>query len=122
MPVLWSMLRRKLDGDLQFSIQWAHSFRSAVRDKKAENDQSLLTSAATRSLSPAFRSLTFKRPPVTADEARTSARLLGDERAMRLGAQARERELKAVQSPRLLHLATHGFFLSDQEFKPTSSL
>ena len=100
----------------------ALSSKSEIENRQSKIDRSLLTAAATRSLSPAFRSLTFKRPPVTADEARTSARLLGDERAMRLGAQARERELKAVQSPRLLHLATHGFFLSDQEFKPTSSL
>ena len=100
----------------------AHSFKSAVGDNKPKNNQSLLTSAATRSLSQAFPGLKFKRLPGTADEARTIARLLGDERALRLGAQARERELKAVRSARVLHLATHGFFLSDQEFKHTSSL
>jgi len=100
----------------------AHFFKSALGDNRPENDQSLLTSAPTRSLSRSFRSLNFKRLHGTADEARTSAKLLGHECELRLGAQARERELKAVRSPRVLHLATHGFFLSDQEFKHTSSL
>src|SRR5207247_9825840 len=98
----------------------ALSSKSEIENRQSKIDQSLLTSAATRSLS--FRSLKFKRLPGTAGEARTIARLLGDEHALRLGAQAREPELKAVRSPRVLHLATHGFFLSDQEFKPTSSV
>jgi CHAT domain-containing protein len=50
-------------------------------------------------------------------EATNVAKLLGSDAVLRLGPDAREAELKAVQSPRVLHLATHGFFLSDQEFK-----
>ena len=97
----------------------ALSSKSEIENRQSKIDQSLLTSAATRSLS--FRSLKFKRLHGTAGEARTSAKLLGHECELRLGAQARERELKTVRSPPVLHLATHGFFLSDQEFKHTSS-
>ena len=88
----------------------------------AESSQSLLTSAATRSLSRGYRGFKFLPLPEAEVEARSVARLLGGDSVLRLGAEAREAELKAVVSPRVLHLATHGFFLSDQEFKRTNSL
>ena len=84
--------------------------------------QSLLTSAPTRSLSRDYRGRRFDPLPGSEEEARSVAALLGGDCVLRLGKDAREAELKAVVSPRVLHLATHGFYLSDQEFKRTNSL
>jgi CHAT domain-containing protein len=98
---------------------------SGNRNQKSDIEQSLLTSAATagfQTLSRSFTGRKFTRLPAAAEEARSVAKLLGDGVTLRLGAEAREAELKAVVSPRVLHLATHGFFLSDQEFKFTNAL
>jgi CHAT domain-containing protein len=54
--------------------------------------------------------------------ARSVAKLLGGDCVLRVGPEAREAELKAAVSPRVLHLATHGFFLSDQDFKRANAL
>jgi hypothetical protein len=73
--------------------------------------------ASRQSLSRNYHGLRFTPLPNTEVEARSIAKLLGGDGELLLGAEARERELKSVRSPRVLHLATHGFFLSDQEFK-----
>jgi CHAT domain-containing protein/Tfp pilus assembly protein PilF len=59
--------------------------------------------------------VTHALPPLesTAREARSIARLFPDSRVL-LGAQATEKAVMAVHGPRLLHLATHGFFLPKQ--------
>lgn len=49
----------------------------------------------------------------TVEEARTIAHLFPQSRVF-LGAEAAEGAVKAAQAPRLLHLATHGFFLPEQ--------
>lgn len=77
--------------------------------------QSQLTLAATRAMSRSFTGMKFLPLPGSGMEATNVAKLLGEEATLRLGPAAREAELKAVKSPRVLHLATHGFFLSDQE-------
>ena len=87
-----------------------------------EHSQSLLTSAAARSLRRSYRGFKFKRLPNAVAEARSVAGLLGGDAVLRIGKEAREAELKQVVSPRVLHLATHGFFLPDQEFKQTNSM
>jgi CHAT domain-containing protein len=77
---------------------------------------------ALRSLSRDYRGIKFPPLPGAEAEARSVAKLLGGDCILRVGPDAREAELKAAVSPRVLHLATHGFFLSDQEFRRTNSL
>ena len=72
---------------------------------------------ALRSLSRDYRGIKFPPLPGAEAEARSVAKLLGGDCVLRVGPEAREAELKAAVSPRVLHLATHGFFLSDQEFQ-----
>jgi CHAT domain-containing protein len=83
--------------------------------------QRMAAAAPLRSLSRDCHGLTFKPLPNAEAEARSVAKLLGKEAVLRLGAEARKAELQAVQAPRVLHLATHAFFLSDQEFKQMNS-
>jgi CHAT domain-containing protein/tetratricopeptide (TPR) repeat protein len=76
--------------------------------------------APLRSLSRDYHGLKFNPLPSAEAEARSVAKLLGNDTTLRVGAEAREAELKAVQSPGVLHLATHGFYLSDQESRETN--
>jgi len=64
--------------------------------------------------------LQFDSLPGTAEEADAIALLL-PEAIVLTQSQATENALKQVQSPRLLHIATHGFFLKDVQ-PPTSSV
>ena len=58
-------------------------------------------------------------PPLrgTAGEAQALKTILGQTTVLTRG-QATETALKRVHSPRILHVATHGFFLRDQESEP----
>lgn len=78
--------------------------------------------AAGGRVSRSYRGGSFQPLPKAAEEARFVAARLGSNCVLRLGGNARESEVKSVQSPRVLHLATHGFFLSDQEMKGMSSI
>ncbi len=60
-----------------------------------------------------LRTLHFEQLPGTRVEGEQIAKMLGV-RAW-LGTAALEASLKACRSPRILHLATHGFFLPDQK-------
>ena len=114
-------------GNPDFDLDLSRSRREEALTKaesqqpKAKIEVSLVTSSPTRSLSRSYRGMTFAPLPGSGVEATNVAKLLGSDVVLRLGPDAREAELKAVVSPRVLHLATHGFFLSDQEFKHTNS-
>ena len=59
-----------------------------------------------------FRSIKFSRLPGTAAEAQTLKRILPDA-AVLTGTAATETATKKLGGPRILHIATHGFFLED---------
>jgi CHAT domain-containing protein/tetratricopeptide (TPR) repeat protein len=62
-----------------------------------------------------MKSLRFERLPATREEVEAIAALMGRDRCeLFTGRQALEEVLMSRESPRILHLATHGFFLDDQ--------
>jgi CHAT domain-containing protein/Tfp pilus assembly protein PilF len=61
--------------------------------------------------------ISFRPLPGTQDEA-LAIKAVMPEASVLMGSQATEAALKQVKSPRLLHIATHGFFLSDQGATP----
>ena len=86
--------------------------------KAAAAEPVLLASAEQRSRD--LRGGTLKPLPGTQKEAETVFRLLEEQHwdvGLYTGENALEERVKGVQSPRVLHLATHGFFESDQEWK-----
>ena len=64
----------------------------------------------------AMAAVPFPRLPGTRQEARTIAQAFPKRRMVRLeGSQASDASLLAVAAPRVLHLATHGYFQSSQQ-------
>jgi CHAT domain-containing protein/Tfp pilus assembly protein PilF len=67
-----------------------------------------------------MKNLRFERLPATREEVEAIAALLGRYRCeLFTGRQALEEVLMSRESPRILHLATHGFFLDDQGLPQT---
>jgi CHAT domain-containing protein len=73
-----------------------------------------LTASARRSVTtaPDLSTVYFARLPGTADEARAIKALFPDARVLN-GRNASKSELLHLEAPRILHIATHGFFLDD---------
>ncbi len=69
-----------------------------------------------------LRGLRFDRLPETLEEVRTIQEILGKATAdLFTGDGATEQVLRQITGPRILHLATHGFFLRDIEIRPGAS-
>jgi len=61
-------------------------------------------------------SLRFNRLPGTKEEGKQIAKMLGAR--LWMGRKAMESKVKAISSPYIFHIATHGFFLPDQKRYP----
>ena len=116
----------------KYSIRYVASGRDLVRENKPSGnpmtvvfanpkfDSQAITqapgssSAVARSLEMrALQSMSLPPLPGTADEAAALEKWAGKAVKVFLGSNATEAELSLVSSPRVLHLATHGFFLPE---------
>lgn len=102
-----------LMGDPDFRMDEAEK-KQITRQLGLNENQT--TSAASRS--PGLRGISFTPLPGTGEEVNAIGELLGSEAEIYAGQQALEEVLTSKNiSPRILHLATHGFFLTDQQVK-----
>jgi tetratricopeptide (TPR) repeat protein len=129
----------------KYSFSYAASGRDLLKESKLNRNQSMLVFAnpdfGTRAdlggladaSSVALRSIEMRDlqkislPPLpgTATEAAALERLAGEANAKTtvfLGSNATEAELRRVDSPRILHVATHGFFLPESELGNEASI
>ena len=67
------------------------------------------------------KGLTFSRLPDTKIEADTIAKALKNRFRTYMGRKAIEEVLFSAKSPRILHIATHGYFLKNEETKPSGN-
>jgi CHAT domain-containing protein/tetratricopeptide (TPR) repeat protein len=98
-------------GDPDFNSAAASSQSSNKTTHHPEQDPAAFQRSAD------LRGLTFASLPATRVEAKAVADLLGPNAQLFLGAEAVEEALQRSPSPRYVHLATHGFFLTDQQFQ-----
>jgi len=119
----------------KYSVRYVASGRDLLRETKASSSEMLLVYAnaefdgktiaqASNSFSGiAFRSIEMRDlqnlslPPLPGTETEAKALEKRGSKSVKLflGANANEEELRRVQAPAVLHLATHGFFLPEME-------
>ena len=98
-------------GDPDFDLQ-----KGGMQRTQVVRNNSSAKKGYTRSMD--LRGMVFDPLPATRKEAEAVYAMISENERktkLRLGPQALENALLSVKKPRILHLATHGFFLSDQE-------
>jgi CHAT domain-containing protein/Tfp pilus assembly protein PilF len=104
----------KASGSAQTAVYANPDFDS----KTASPDSNRGTAIALRSLEMRdLQSISFLPLPGTAAEAAALEKRAGKSAKIFLGPNATEAELRQVNSPHILHLATHGFFLPEVELR-----
>jgi CHAT domain-containing protein len=89
------------------------SFDLSVSDSRRDTGGTLSSELGAGRRSTDLREAKFSALPGTAGEAKALAEVIPNVRVL-TGPQATEAALKQVSGPRILHVATHGFFLPDQ--------
>ncbi|NEO90791.1 MAG: tetratricopeptide repeat protein, partial [Moorea sp. SIO3G5] len=84
----------------------APDFENSAQTSALEEENKIVATRSLRQLNPS--ELNLSPIPGTLEEVKAIAKMLGVEPL--LGAQANEAALKQVTRPRILHIATHGFF------------
>lgn len=99
----------------RFEIEYAGTGRDLLREAQPSRDAPLVLgdpAYATAGATPAAAATQWAPLPGTRGEAESVAAMLPDARLVQ-GAAATEAAVKALRGPRVLHLATHGFFLGE---------
>jgi len=104
-------LRAQLESRDKTIIVANPTFGEPLKEKEQDEALSDPTTRGRRSQDLQL-STNWNELPATSEEAKTIAAVLGDA-AVLAGAQATESSLKQLAGPRVLHVATHGFFLPD---------
>jgi CHAT domain-containing protein/Tfp pilus assembly protein PilF len=105
-------------GDPDFDMQTTD--KASPVEKPVESE---LKKEAMAQRSILMQHLHFDRLPGTREEVQTIQSLLGkDQTELYTGKDASEEVLRIMKAPRILHLATHGFFLKDIESSPFKSI
>ena len=105
-----------LVGDPDFDMKATHKASGMEKSTKSGKPK---VAKAQRSI--LMRDLRFDRLPGTREEIQAIQSLLGkDQTELYTGRDATEAVLWVMKAPWILHLATHGFFLKDIEFSPST--
>ena len=103
----------------EYTLSYVASARDLLRTGRADKARQALL-LGDPSFSSNSASSSFEALPGTSQECQQLSTMMkksGLTVELKLGAEATEKSLRGIDSPRLLHLATHGFFLSSRSVR-----